>query len=55
VGKAALEGLKGIKKVEIGFKNSKEINIIQYDPTLISLEEMEKALQRARTYLGTAR
>jgi hypothetical protein len=53
VGKAALEGLKGIKKVETGFKNLKEINIVQYDPSLISAEEMEKALQLARTYRGT--
>jgi copper chaperone CopZ len=53
VGKGALEGLKGIKKVETGFKNSKEVNIVQYDSSLISLEEMEEALQRARTYRGT--
>jgi hypothetical protein len=53
VGKAALEGLKGIKRVETGFKNFKEIDVVHYDPALISVEEMEEALQRAGTYLGT--
>jgi hypothetical protein len=53
VGKTALEGLKGIKDVEKGFKNLREINKVHYDPALITIEEMENALKRARTYLGT--
>ena len=55
VGKAALEGLKGIIKVENGFKGFREINKIYYDPTLITIGEMEEALKRAKTYGGTLR
>ncbi len=55
VGKEALEGLKGVKKVEKGFRNSKEINTVYYDPSLITIEEMEMALKKAGTYLGTAK
>jgi len=55
VGKAALEGLKGIKRVEKGFKDFKEINRVYYDPTLISIKEMEEALKRAGTYVGIAK
>jgi copper chaperone CopZ len=53
VGKEALEGLKGVKKVEKGFHNSKEINTVYYDPNVITIEEMEMALKKAGTYLGT--
>ena len=53
MGKAALEGLRGIKKVEKGFKDFKEINRVYYDPVLISKEEMEGALKRAKTYRGS--
>ena len=53
VGKAALEGLKGIKKVERGFIGGKEVNTVYYDPGLITVQEMEAALKRAGTYLGT--
>ncbi|MFC1822533.1 hypothetical protein ACFL9T_07485 [Thermodesulfobacteriota bacterium] len=52
MGKTALEGLKGVKKVEKGFKDLKEINRIYYDPALITAEEMEDALKRAKTYRG---
>ena len=55
MGKAALEGLKGVKKVERGFKDFKEINTAFYDPTLITIEEMEEALKRAQTYRGTVK
>jgi hypothetical protein len=55
VGKAALEGLRGVKKVGKGFKNFKEINSVSYDPTLITIEEMEDALKRAETYRGTVK
>ena len=47
----ALDGLKGVKTVRSGFKNNKEINTVFYDPTIISIEEMENALKKA----GTAR
>ena len=53
VGKKALEGLKGVKKVEKGFHNSKEINTVYYDPNVITIEEMEMALKKAGTYLET--
>ena len=55
MGKAALEGLEGIKKVEKGFKGLKEINTVHYDPSIISIEEMEKILKKAGTYRGTVR
>lgn len=55
VGKAALEGLEGVKKGERGFKNFKEINRVFYDPTLTTIEEMEEALKRAQTYRETAK
>ncbi len=53
VGKEALEGLKGVKRVERAFRNSKEINTVYYDPSLVTIEEMEIALKKAGTYLGT--
>jgi hypothetical protein len=55
VGKAALEGLNGIQKVEKGFEDLKEINRVYYDPGLITVKEMEEALKRAKTYRGTVR
>ena len=55
MGKAALEGLNGVKSVEKGFKDFKEINSVSYDPTLITIEEMEEALKRAETYRGTVK
>ena len=53
VGKAALDGLKGIKRVSRGFKNRKEINTVYYDPGSITTGDMEKALKKAGTYIGT--
>jgi hypothetical protein len=55
VGKVALEGLKGVKKVEKGFHNFKEINTVYYDPAIITIEEMEEALKKSETYRGTVR
>jgi hypothetical protein len=55
VGKAALEGLKGIIKVENGFEGFREINKVYYDPTLITIEEMEETLKKAKTYDSTLR
>ncbi len=54
VGKSALEGLKGVKKVENGWHNSKEINRVYYDPAAVSIDDMEAALEKAKTYQGTA-
>jgi len=55
VGKAALEGLTGVIKVENGFKGFREINKVCYDSALITIGEMEEALKRAETYVGTLR
>ena len=54
VGQDALEGLEGVKKVEKGFRGSKEINTVYYDSEVITIEEMEAALKAAGTYVGTA-
>ena len=54
-GKAALEGLQGVIKVEKGFRGFKEINTVSYDPTLITIKEMEEALKKAGTYQGTVK
>ena len=53
VGKSALEGLEGVKKVENGWHNSKEINRVYYDQTAVSIDDMEAALKKAKTYQGT--
>jgi len=43
-----------VKRVEKGVRNFKEINTAYYDPAIVSIEEMEAALRKAGTYLGTA-
>ena len=53
MGKSALEGLKGVKKVENGFRNLRETNTVSYDSTMITIEEMEKILKKSGTYRGT--
>ncbi len=53
VGKAALDGLQGVHKVEKGFRGFKEINTVYYDPDLISIKKMKDALKEADTYVGT--
>ena len=55
VGQAALEGLEGIKRIEKGFHNFKEINTVQYEASTIAIEEMEDALRKAGTYQGTVK
>jgi copper chaperone CopZ len=55
VGEAALEGLEGIKQVDKGFHNSKEINTVYYEASTITIEEMEDALRKAGTYQGTVK
>jgi len=54
VGKAALEGLPGVKKIKNGWRNFKEINTVYYDPAAVTVGEMEAALKKAKTYQGTA-
>jgi len=52
VGQDVLEGLKGVKKVEKGFRGTSEINTVYYDSDLVTIEEMEAALKEAGTYIG---
>lgn len=56
VGKAALDGLDGVKQVDNGIRQNKlwfkEINTVVYDPQRISIDEMKSALQKAGTYKG---
>ena len=54
MGKAALEGLHGVKKVEKGFRGGQEINTVTFDPAEITVEKMVETLTRAGTYRGTA-
>jgi hypothetical protein len=54
VGEAVLEGLKGVELVNSGFDDFKETNTVWYDPALIRIDQMERALRDAGTYLGTA-
>jgi hypothetical protein len=44
-----------VKRVGKGFRNFKEINTVYYDPAVIRIEEMEMALKKAGTYLGTVK
>jgi copper chaperone CopZ len=53
VGKAALEGLRGVRKVTRGWQGAMEINTVTYDKKVVSVEEMEEALRKAGTYLKT--
>ncbi|MCG6918860.1 MAG: hypothetical protein LJE89_15105 [Deltaproteobacteria bacterium] len=54
MGKAALDGLQGIKEVKKGFRGFREINTVIYDPRIITIDAMVSALKRARTYGGLA-
>jgi copper chaperone CopZ len=54
VGKHALEGLAGVKKVTSGFRSFREINTVTYDPAVITPEKMIEALKRADTFIGVA-
>jgi hypothetical protein len=47
--------LDGIKRIEKGFLNAKEINTVYYESSKITIKEMENALKKAGTYLGTAK
>jgi hypothetical protein len=55
VSEPVLDGLKGVELVNSGFHGSKERNTVWYDPALISIDQMEKALKEAGLYLGTAK
>jgi hypothetical protein len=53
VGKAALEGLPGVKSVSTGWRGRYEANEVRYDPGRIGVPEMEKRLRQAGTYVKT--
>jgi len=55
VSEPVLDGLKGVELVNSDFHDSKERNTVWYDPGLISVNEMEKALKEAGLYLGTVK
>jgi hypothetical protein len=40
--------------VKNGWHNLKEINTVYYDPSKVTMEEMEAALKKAHTYQGRA-
>jgi len=40
--------------VENGFRGFREINTVDYDPSRITLKEMEAALKASGTFRGTA-
>jgi hypothetical protein len=44
-----------VKRVEKGSRNFKEINTVYYDPAVITVEEIETALKKSGTYLGTVK
>jgi len=53
-GEVVLEGLPGVKHIGTGFRDSREINTVTYDPSKITEGKMVEALVRAGTYHGTA-
>jgi hypothetical protein len=44
-----------VVEVENGFHNLKEVNRVIYDTNRITVEEMEAALKKAGTYIGTVK
>jgi copper chaperone CopZ len=52
-GKDALKNMNGVTRVERGFRNFQEINTVYYDPKEVSINDLEQALRKAGTYVGT--
>ena len=52
-GKDALKDMKGVTKVERGFRNFQEINTVYYDPKNVSITDLEQALKKSGTYIET--
>jgi hypothetical protein len=55
VSEEVLEGLKGVQRVYSHFIDPYEANTVWYDPALINIEQMEKALKDAAVYLQTVK
>jgi hypothetical protein len=53
VSEEVLDGLRGVQRVYSHFVDPYEANTVWYDPALINIEQMEKALKDAAVYLGT--
>jgi hypothetical protein len=53
VGEEVLDGLKGIELVNSGYHGAMETNAVLYNPTLISVGQIEQALKDTGIYLGT--
>ena len=53
VGAAALEGRPGILVVERGWQGHFEVNRVDYDPTKVSIGQMEGWLKEVGTYIKT--
>jgi copper chaperone CopZ len=52
VSEPVLDGLKGVDRVNSDFHGSTERNTVWYDPAIISIDKMEKALKEAGLYLA---
>ena len=53
MGAAALEGRPGIIAVYSGWHGRNEVNRVDYDPTKVSVSQMEMWLQEVGTYIQT--
>lgn len=47
--------MNGVTRITRGWRGLMETNTVTYDKSKISIEEMERALRRAGTYLETVR
>src|SRR5271169_2061776 len=45
-GKTALQGLKGIQKIDTGFHYIHETDTVYFNPTVITINEMESSLKK---------
>jgi len=52
-GKDALKNMKGVAKIDRGFRNFQEINTVYYDPKQVSIDDLEQALKKSGTYVET--
>lgn len=53
VGKAALEGRRGVIAVENSWQGLSEINRVSYDASMVDVHQLEAWLREAGTYIRT--
>lgn len=53
VGASALDGKPGVLAVERGWSGSREVDRVEYDPTKVSITQLENWLKAADTYIST--